>query len=184
MIKYPKKNDYELYDMVINNFTFFYSIKTGTSFQPKTLKNFNKKFTFKKNNFKIERCSVSKDNKLGNKNLFFNIVDFTKFIYTIFKINDKLKSLYFLEFPEIINKSPFKPDFNDNIFYINVSQDNKFIEITVNNERIKFYFNNLNDLNNKLNIVLFYCFSFDYKFNVDHQEFRYLNIKIGEIINY
>ena len=115
MLKYNKKENYELYDLVMNNFIFFYHLKTKQKVRFFSLKNFDHKFTLKKNNFSITRSISYPVGTLAKDGIVLNIVDYTKNVYSIFNFKEiKLDFVSKIEKP-FINTDIIKPDFNKNI---------------------------------------------------------------------
>lgn len=184
MLKYNKKENYELYDLVMNNFIFFYHLKTKQKVRFFSLKNFDHKFTLKKNNFSITRSISYPVGTLAKDGIVLNIVDYTKNVYSIFNFKEiKLDFVSKIEKP-FINTDIIKPDFNKNIFFIHISKALNKIEIKINNDVIVFQFLNLKDLSIKINSLFFYCFNLNKEFNCEINDFNSKHLKIRDIIEY
>lgn len=187
MLKYNQKENYEIYDIVINQLIFFYHLKTLNPIKYFTLKNFDLKFVLKKSHLHIHRIENFPTGILAKDYIIFKLIDYSqyKWFYDQFSINN-LK-LDFVENTSIIksfSNESFKPDFRKILFLIKIDKKEKCITINKNEDAIKFYYNNKNDLTEKLNKLFYKSFNLEENYYCDIYDFNSSSLKYREIIEY
>lgn len=187
MLKYNKKENYEIYDIVINQLIFFYHLKTLNPINYLTLKNFDLKFVLKKASIQINRVESFPSGTLAKDYVIFKLCDYSlgTELHNNFFINNI--NLDFIEKTSIIKSSyetNFKPDFRKILFLIKIDKKEKCITISKNEDSIKFYYNSKNDLIEKLNKIFYKSFNLEENYFCDIYNFNSNSLKYREIIEY
>lgn len=187
MLKYNKKENYEIYDIVLNHLIFFYHLKTLKPIKYLTLKNFDLKFVLKKSSIQIHRIESLPTGTLEKDYIIFKLIDYSsdKDFHNKFFINNL--NLEFLEETSIIKSfysEEFKPDYRKLLFLIKIDKKEKCITINKNEYAIKFYYNSKNDLIEKLNKIFYKSFNLEENYFCDIYNFNSNSLKYREIIEY